>query len=165
MIALGIVSGIAGLGALCWLMFNLAVYALPFFAGITTFLWAYNGGAGPIGAAFAGLAAGVLIFVAGQTVFTLTRTSRIRIGVSLLFTVPAALAGYHVTHGLAALTMSSQAWQVAFSLCGAAMVGLTACLRMALPTDDARTGLNVSNAAPLVRANRDVSVATPMPAR
>jgi hypothetical protein len=32
MIIIGIVLSIVGLGFLCWLLFTLAVYALPFFA-------------------------------------------------------------------------------------------------------------------------------------
>ena len=32
MIIIGIILGFVGLGYLCWLLFALAVYALPFFA-------------------------------------------------------------------------------------------------------------------------------------
>jgi hypothetical protein len=34
MLIIGIILGFAGLGYLCWLLFALAVYALPFFAGV-----------------------------------------------------------------------------------------------------------------------------------
>ena len=40
MIALGILASVAGIGFFCWLLFTLAVYALPFFAGVTVGLWA-----------------------------------------------------------------------------------------------------------------------------
>ncbi len=37
MIIIGILLNIAGLGAVCWALFALAVYALPFFV-----LWPHN---------------------------------------------------------------------------------------------------------------------------
>ena len=35
MIFLGIILSIAAIGFFCWLLFTLAVFALPFFAGLT----------------------------------------------------------------------------------------------------------------------------------
>ena len=35
MVIIGLVLSIFGLGFFCWLLFTLAVYALPFFAGMT----------------------------------------------------------------------------------------------------------------------------------
>ena len=35
MLVIGLVLSVSGLGFLCWLLFTLAVYALPFFAGLT----------------------------------------------------------------------------------------------------------------------------------
>ena len=42
MIFIGILSSIAAIGALCWLLFTLAVFALPFFAGVSAGTWAYS---------------------------------------------------------------------------------------------------------------------------
>ena len=50
MIILGIVLSFAAIGILCWLLFTLAVFALPFFAGVTAGTWAYDTGAGWLGA-------------------------------------------------------------------------------------------------------------------
>jgi len=50
MLVIGILLGIVGIGFLCGLIFNLAVYALPFFAGMTAGLAAYDDGAGVVGA-------------------------------------------------------------------------------------------------------------------
>src|SRR5260221_13463602 len=58
MIAIGIVLNLVGLGIFCWLLFTLAVYALPFFVGATTGVFAYHSGAGPLGAIAVGLLAG-----------------------------------------------------------------------------------------------------------
>jgi hypothetical protein len=44
MLIIGIVLSFVGLGFLCWLLFVLAVYAPPFFAGVTAALVAYHSG-------------------------------------------------------------------------------------------------------------------------
>lgn len=46
MIILAVLVSIAGIAALCWLLFTLAVFALPFFAAIAVGSWAYATGAG-----------------------------------------------------------------------------------------------------------------------
>ena len=58
MIVIGLIVSAFGIGFLCWLLFTLAVYALPFFAGITVGLAAYHSGAGVVGALVVGFAAG-----------------------------------------------------------------------------------------------------------
>src|SRR3984893_1004665 len=55
---IAIMLSVAGLGFLLWLAFNLAVYALPFFAAVAGGLFAYHTGAGPIGGAAIPMAAG-----------------------------------------------------------------------------------------------------------
>ena len=50
--------------------------------------------------------------------------------IALAFVVPAALAGYHATHGIVTHTMPSEAWQVVFSIIGAIAVGATAFMRV-----------------------------------
>ena len=57
MIILGILLSIAAIGFFCWLLFTLAVFALPFFAGLTTGGWAYHTGAGWMGAILIGVVA------------------------------------------------------------------------------------------------------------
>jgi hypothetical protein len=140
MIVIGILFGIVGIGFLCWLLFSLAVYALPFFAAVSAGLWAYHGDAGPVGAIVVGILAGAITLVAGQYVFAFARPTWIRVAVALLFAAPAALAGYHATLGLAKLTIPSGAWQIAFSIVGAVAVGVTAWTRMALPPRSPDTG-------------------------
>ena len=69
MLAIGIVLSLFGIGSLCWLVFTLAVYALPFFAGMSAGLAAYHSGAGVIGALVVGVAAGAVTLIAGQFIF------------------------------------------------------------------------------------------------
>ena len=54
MIVLGILASFAAIAGLCWLVFNLAVFALPFLVGFHTGIWAYGTGAGWFGAIFVG---------------------------------------------------------------------------------------------------------------
>ena len=109
MLALGIVLNIIGLGFFCWVLFTLAIYALPFFVGMTAGPYAHGVGAGPFGAIVLGLVAAAFTLVIGQTIFSIVRTPFLRIAVALKFAVPAALAGFYATFGLSGLTMTSAA--------------------------------------------------------
>ena len=60
MIVIGLFVSASGVGFLCWLIFTLAVYALPFFAGIMVGLAVYHSGAGVVGAPVVGFAAGAV---------------------------------------------------------------------------------------------------------
>lgn len=55
MIFLGLLASIAAIGFLCWLLFTLAGFALPLFAGVSIGTWAYSTGAGWRGAIPIGL--------------------------------------------------------------------------------------------------------------
>jgi hypothetical protein len=55
----------------------------------------------------------------------------LRLPIALAFVAPAALAGYHATHGIVKHTMPSETWQVVFSVVGAIVVAITALARLA----------------------------------
>lgn len=131
MIAIGIVLNLAGLGVFCWLLFTLAVYALPFFVGITAGFYAHQTGAGLLGAVMIALLAGGATLAVAQIVFAQVRSPFVRAAIAQLFAAPAALAGFSATHGLAALTMPSEAWQNIFGVVGAIVIGTTAWVRLA----------------------------------
>lgn len=132
MIVLGLILGVFGIGFFCWLLFTFAIYALPFFAGLTAGLAAFHSGAGVLGALVIGAAAGIATLIAGQIAFAATRSIIIRAAVALLFAAPAAIAGYHATLGLAEIGVPSHGWRVAFSIVGAIIVGGMAWARMTL---------------------------------
>ena len=131
MLALGIVLNIIGLGFFCWVLLTLAIYALPFFVGMTAGLYAHAAGAGPFGAIVLGLLAAAFTLVIGQTIFSLVRTPILRIAVALMSAVPAALAGYYATFGLSGLTITSVPWRQVFAVIGAVVIGVTAWARLA----------------------------------
>ncbi|MDE8345364.1 MAG: hypothetical protein POH28_04190 [Acidocella sp.] len=132
MLAIDIVLSLFGLGYFCWLLFTLAVYALPFFAGLTVAFAAFQGGAGIIGAFLIGCFAGGVTLTAGQIAFATVRSPLTRAGIALLYAVPAAIAGYHATLGLAQIGVPSARWQVVFAIIGAIAIGCTAWARMAM---------------------------------
>lgn len=136
MLALGIVLNIIGLGFFCWVLFTLAIYALPFFVGMTVSLYALQSGTGPLGAIGFGIVAAAFVLVIGQTIFSLVRAPIQRIAVALMFAVPAALAGYYATFGFSGLTMTSDPWRQVFALIGAIVIGATAWTRLAASPPD-----------------------------
>ena len=129
---MAIILSIFGLGAICWLLFSLAVYALPFLAGLSVGLAAFHSGSGFSGAFVVGLRVGVPILVLGQIVFATVRTPLIRLLIGLIYAVPATVAGYQLCFALAGIGVPAGDWQHVFAAAGAAAVGLTAFARMAL---------------------------------
>lgn len=128
---LAIIFAIIAIAVMCWLLFTLAIYALPFFAGLSTAMWAHSAGSGIVGAFAVGLVAAVVTLVVGQILFSTVRSPILRLIIALAFAVPAALAGYHAVHGLAAAGVSSEGWREAFAIVGAVVVGATAWARLA----------------------------------
>ena len=133
MIIFGILASFAALGAICWLLFNLAVFALPFFAGVSAGMAAFHSGAGPVGTFAVGILAGAATLVAGQLAITLLPSPLLRGGVALLFAAPAAFAGFHASHGIAEITMTSEVWRQAFAVLGSLIIGITAFARVSQP--------------------------------
>lgn len=129
---LGLVLSVFGIGFLCWLVFTLAVYALPFYAGLTAGIAAYHSGSGMLGAFVVGCFAGGATWTIGQLAFATIRSPLIRAVIALLFAVPAVVAGYHATLGIARIGVPSEAWREAFAILGAILTGGTAWVRMVM---------------------------------
>jgi hypothetical protein len=132
MLAFGIVFNFIGLGFFCWLLFALAVHALPVFVGVTVGAAAFHSGAGAVGSMLVALVSGAVSLFAGQIAFAATRSSPLRAAIAAVFAAPAAIAGYHVALGLADIGAPSAIWREAFALIGATMVSGTALVRIAL---------------------------------
>lgn len=130
MIILSILGSLAAIGVLCWLLFTLAVFALPFFMGATAGTWAYGTGAGWLGAIIVGLLTAGATFAIGQFLLVFVRPLWLKLLVVLAFVAPAAVAGYAATHGLVKHTMPSETWQVIFASVGTLAVGIVAFIRL-----------------------------------
>ena len=122
---------VIGLGFLCWLLFSLAVYALPFFVAVTVGYYAFENGAGPIGAIVVALFAGAAALVLGQLAFATIRSPIIRLALGALYALPAGLAGFHAVKGLSQAGGAGETWTLVFATVGAIIVGVTAWVRIA----------------------------------
>jgi len=131
MLVLNIVILLVTVGFLCWLVFSLAVHALPLLAGVTAGLWAYEAGTGTVGGFLIGAAAAGSVAIFGQLLFAFARPLWVRVIVAGLFACPAVVAGYAATLGIARLVIPSETWQMALATIGAVAVGSTALFRMA----------------------------------
>ena len=134
MIIIGLILSVFGIGFLCWLLFTLAVYALPFYAGLTAAFAVYHGGAGAVGAIVIGFLAGAATLVIGQMAFASMPSPLVRGIIALVFAAPAAIAGFSMTFGLSRIGVSSLIWSDAFAVIGAISVGGTAFIRTAAMT-------------------------------
>jgi hypothetical protein len=84
-----------------------------------------------IWAVIVGVLAGGATLAIGQIAFATVRTPLIRASIGLLYAMPAAIAGYHASLGLAAIGVAAEGWRMAFAVCGAVFIGATAFARMA----------------------------------
>jgi hypothetical protein len=134
MLALGLVLNIAGIGVFCWLIFTLAVYALPFFVAINVGILAFDSGAGVFGAPLVAVAAGGVTLAMAQIAFAMTRSLILRAVIAAVFALPATLAGYHVTLAMSQIGVPSLAWQEIFACLGAVLIGGTAWMRLTILT-------------------------------
>ena len=129
MILATLLSG-AAITALAVLIFNLAVFALPFFAGIATASLAYSSGAGFLGAATIGLLSGAFLFAIGNAVVAVSRSPLLRLAVGITFAGPAALAGYAITGHVVAWSVPGGTWRTLFALVGGLVTGVVAWSRL-----------------------------------
>ena len=146
MIVVSILASIVAIGVICGLLFYLAVYALPLFAGVTAGVWAYGTGAGWLGGIVVGFVAGLATLLVGHLLLAFVKPLWLRLMIAAVFVAPAAIAGYHATHGIAKHTMPSETWQIAFSVVGAVVVGITAFARLATLAPPSQTGQGVARA-------------------
>ena len=134
MLALGLLLNTVGIGLFCWLIFTLAVYALPFFVAINAGIWAFHSGAGPLGTPLVAIAAGGMTLAIAQIAFAMTRSLILRAVIAALFALPATLAGYHVALAMAQIGVPSLVWREVFACLGAVFIGGTAWTRLAVFT-------------------------------
>ncbi len=120
---------IVGIGFICWLLFTLAVFALPLFASLTIGIWAFHTGAGVLGGIAVGLVTGGLTFGIGQLALAFVPWAWARLLIISLYVAPATVAGYSATHGIAQMAMPSPTWQTIFAVIGAVAVSVTAFVR------------------------------------
>lgn len=118
---------LAGLSLLAW---TLAIYALPFMAGVEAARWAYGSGSGWIGATLVGMTASAATYALPILLLGTLRPLALRIAVALIFAAPAAVAGYALVHGIARELVPAEGWRMVFCLIGGGVTGTTALMRL-----------------------------------
>ena len=108
----------------CALLFRLSIFALPLFVAFLAGSTAYRGGSGIVAALTAAAIAAIILLAVAQFALAFARSDTTRATIGIAFAAPAAFAGYHVVHGIAAATMPSSAWQLVVSMIGAAIIAL-----------------------------------------
>ena len=129
-----------GLGVLVYLLFTLAVYALPFFVAVTVGMYVHDTDAGLIAAFVSAFFAGAITLIAGQIAFATIRSVPVRLAIGALYAAPAGIAGYHAIKGLSEIGGAGETWTLVFAWIGAIVVGATAWARIASlsgPDEDA----------------------------
>jgi hypothetical protein len=109
MLVLGLVLNTVRLGLFCWLIFALAVYAVPLFVAVSIGMLKLDDGAGVRGTLLVGIVAGALTLVMGQAAFAMTRSVIVRAAIGAVFAVPVAIAGYHVVLAMSQIGVPSLA--------------------------------------------------------
>ncbi|MFQ6552744.1 hypothetical protein AAD018_010430 [Aestuariibius insulae] len=127
---IGSLVSLLGLGVLLWMLFTLAIYALPFFAAMSVGLHFYESGSGVFEAFALGFLAGVATLIIGQLLVAVIRNPWLQAGVALVYAAPAAMAGYYAVYGLSGAGFDSETARVVFGGIGAVIIGGTAWARM-----------------------------------
>ncbi|WOH63648.1 hypothetical protein [Bradyrhizobium sp. BWA-3-5] len=131
MLAIGLILNILGIGVVCWLVFELTVYALPFLIAFYIATVALHSGAGLFGTLFTGIAAGAVAITIGQLAFA-ARPLIVRTLIGAAFVGPAALASYDLIFAASQIGVPSLLWREVFAWTGAICAGATAWSRLAI---------------------------------
>lgn len=107
---------------ICALLFRLSIHALPLFVAILAGSATYRSGSGILATLATATVAAIILLVVAQLALASAKSDLTRAAIGTAFAAPAAVAGYHAVHGIAAATMPQSAWQLALSLLGAAIV-------------------------------------------
>ena len=125
------ILSLLGLGVICWILFSLAVYALPFFVAVTVGHALYTSEVSLIGAIATAFFAGAATLILGQIAFATIRSMPIRLALGVLYALPAGIAGFHAIKGLSGMGGAGETWTLVFAGIGAVIVGVTAWARVA----------------------------------
>lgn len=128
---LSAILSVLGLGFMVYVLFTLAVYALPFFVAVTVGMHVYDSEAGLLAAIAAAFLSGAVTLLAGQIAFATIRSVPVRLTIGALYAAPAGIAGYHAIKGLSEIGGAGEMWTLVFAWIGAVIVGGTAWARIA----------------------------------
>jgi len=122
---------IIGLGFLVYVLFSLAVYALPFFVAMTVGMYVYDTEAGLLATLVAAMFAGAFTLILGQIIFAKVQSVPVRLLIASLYAAPAGVAGFSAIKGLSQIGGASEGWTLASAIIGGIVVAGTAWVRIA----------------------------------
>lgn len=125
-----IILAMIGVALICWLLFALAINALPLFIGIAAGDAVFFAGAGTGFAIFVGAAAAAVMLAMTRAYFASAKAPFVRAAIALLVVGPAAFAGYHATLGIARIAVSSGGFREIIASFGSLIVGCAAFARL-----------------------------------
>lgn len=128
---LSAILSVLGLGFMVYVLFALAVYALPFFVAVTVVMHVYDSEASLVAAFVLAFLAGGATLVAGQIAFATIKSVPVKLAIGALYAAPAGIAGYHAIKGLSEIGGAGETWTLVFAWIGAVIVGATAWARIA----------------------------------
>lgn len=128
---LSAILSVLGLGFMVYVLFTLAVYALPFFVAVTVGMHVYDSEAGLLAAFATGFISGAVTLLAGQIAFATMRSVPVRLAIGAFYAAPAGIAGYHAIKGLSEIGGAGETWTLVFAWIGAVIVVGTAWARIA----------------------------------
>lgn len=130
MIITGLILSVLSVALVCWLMFALAVQALPLFVGAIAGILVSQHGAGAVLAIVVALVSAALAMGVSQLVFARAKSPYARAATALLVTAPAVFAGYHAIVGIARIAVSSELGRQVLALLGSIVIGCAAFIRL-----------------------------------
>lgn len=132
--ALSVILSILGVGFTLYVLFALAVHALPFFVAVTVGMQLYDSEIGLLAALVSAFLAGIATLVMGKVAFATIRTTQIRLAIGALYAAPAGVAGYHASESLFEIGGADKNSGLVFAWIGAVVVGGMAWARIASST-------------------------------
>lgn len=118
---------------LVWLVYTVTTYALPCLAGLIVARYAFETGAGWLGAWAVFCVTALLAFGLMRWLFAVVAHPAARIMLSIAFVTPAVIMSYFLLEGLSAGHVPSETWRQVLSVLGASVTGLAAFGKLTAP--------------------------------
>ncbi len=119
---IGLALIIVAVFMICALLYRLSIFALPLFVAFLAGSATYRGDYGLVAALAAAAIAAIVLLAAARLALAYSKSHLTRAAIGIAFAAPAAFAGYHAVHGIAAAALPQSAWQIIISLIGAAVI-------------------------------------------
>lgn len=118
---------------LVWLFYKVTTYALPCLTGLVVARYAFEAGAGWLGAFVVWGATALVAFELMRWLYASVTQPILRAALSVAFVTPSALMSYFILTNLSAGHVPSELWRQVLCTFGAGVIGLMALARLAEP--------------------------------